>query len=54
MPNINRDYVVTIIMDLDRTYGKKFELVKRDKPMRFKKHDLNSANFFVNRTGFKH
>ena len=53
MPNINRDYVVSIKMDLDCTYNKKFDLVKRDKPMRFKKDDLNSANFFIVVTGFK-
>lgn len=53
MANINRDYVVTIIMDLDRTYNKQFELVKRDKPMQFKKDDRNSANFFVVVNGFK-
>ena len=53
MANINRDYVVSIKMDLDCTYNKKFDLVKRDKPMTFKKDDRNSANFFVLVKGFK-
>ena len=51
--NINRDYIVEINCDFDRQYWKEFELVKRDKPMRFKKDDLNSANFFIVVTGFK-
>ena len=53
MANINRDYVVEIYCDFDSPYWKKFELVKRDKPMQFKKDDRNSANFFVLVHGFK-
>ena len=53
MANINRDYVVEIYCDFDSPYWKKFELIKRDKPMQFKKDDRNSANFFVLVHGFK-
>ena len=53
MANINRDYIVQINCDFDRQYWKKFELIKRDKPMQFKKDDRNSANFFILVHGFK-
>ena len=54
MANINRDYIVEINCDFDRQYWKKFELIKRDKPMAFKKHDRGgSGNFFVLVKGFK-
>ena len=53
MANINRDYIVQINCDFDRQYWKKFELIKRDKPMVFYKDDRNSGNFFILVKGFK-
>lgn len=53
MANINRDYIVEINCDFDTQYNKKFELMKRDKPMVFYKDDRNSGNFFVLVKGFK-
>lgn len=53
MANINRDYIVEINCDFSTEFNKKFELVKRDKPMVFFKDDRNSGNFFVLVKGFK-
>ena len=51
--NINRDYMIIINCDFSSPHiGDRFQLVKRDTPLRFKRHDLNSANLIIVVTGF--
>ena len=50
--NINRDYMIIINANFTSLFiGDRFQLVKRDKPMTFKRHDLNSSNAFIVVTG---
>ena len=52
--NINRDYIITINANFTSPYiGDRFQLVKRDTPMKFKRHDRNSANLIIVVTGFQ-
>lgn len=45
--NINRDYIITINANFTLFIGGKFQLVKRDTPIKFKQHDKNSANLII-------
>ena len=45
--HINRDYMIIINANFTLFIGGKFQLVKRDTPIKFKQHDKNSANLIV-------
>lgn len=47
MTNINRDYIIIINANFTPFIGDKFQLVKRDTPIKFKQHDKNSANLII-------
>ena len=50
--NINRDYMIIINCDFSSPHiGDRFQLVERDTPPCFKRHDLNSANLIIVLTG---
>ena len=52
--NINRDYMIIIHCDFTTpNIGDRFQLVERDTPIKFKRHDLNSANLIIVVTGFE-
>lgn len=45
--NINRDYIIIINANFTPFIGDKFQLVKRDTSIKFKRHDKNSANLII-------
>lgn len=50
--NINRDYMIILNCEFTSPFiGDRFKLVKREKAMTFKRHDLNSSNAFIVVTG---